>query len=471
VPPDDSDTGGSALKSTPAHLLKPPPGLLGEVAAYIYQAAPRPVPHIALAGAIGLMAGICGKAFNISNTGLNQYVLLLAETGRGKEAMKAGIKSIINSMMMTNVTADKIIGAGKINSGQALRPYLANHPTRCFVSIQSEFDNTYSQMVSPNANGAMKELKSQYLDLYMASGANASTEESIYSDKDKGTGSVKSPAFSLLAECTLTHMNKILTEDQISDGLLTRFLNIVYDGPRVPINENQGTPPQLEMIKKLCALHAAACQKMGRNEVVTIKIDDEAKAVLDQLNVYCDKQMNMEGATTFYGLWNRVHLKALKLAGLLAASDYAHKTWEPVVTKEYAEWARDVVVHDVHNILSRFERHEVGDQTNENSQLRDMKKALMLYGKMTEKQKETARISPAMYKDGVFSYKWVTSRVFGLTSFKNDKGGATRAIDRTLRILEDNGTIYDIRKDPKSKDKYGTGARAYIFLDYASLNH
>jgi len=39
-----------------------PPGFLGEVAQFIYGAAPRPVPEIALAGAIGLLAGIVGRA-------------------------------------------------------------------------------------------------------------------------------------------------------------------------------------------------------------------------------------------------------------------------------------------------------------------------------------------------------------------------------------------------------------------------
>ncbi|MCK5611127.1 hypothetical protein KAR91_55150, partial [Candidatus Pacearchaeota archaeon] len=68
-----------------------PPGLISELAAFIYAAAPRPVPEIALAGAIGLMSGICGRSYNISGTGLNQYTFLLAKTGRGKEAMNKGI--------------------------------------------------------------------------------------------------------------------------------------------------------------------------------------------------------------------------------------------------------------------------------------------------------------------------------------------------------------------------------------------
>lgn len=65
----------------------PIPGLVGEVAKFIYASAPRPVAEIAFVGAIGLVAGISGRAYNVSGRGLYQYALLLANTGTGKEAM------------------------------------------------------------------------------------------------------------------------------------------------------------------------------------------------------------------------------------------------------------------------------------------------------------------------------------------------------------------------------------------------
>ncbi|WBF76964.1 hypothetical protein PSV3_00262 [Septimatrevirus PSV33] len=78
-----------------------PPGLVGEIAQYIYAQAPRPVPEIALAGALGLVAGIVGRAYNISGTGLNQYVLLLAPTGTGKEAIASGIDKLMAQVIRT----------------------------------------------------------------------------------------------------------------------------------------------------------------------------------------------------------------------------------------------------------------------------------------------------------------------------------------------------------------------------------
>jgi len=68
-----------------------PPGLVGDLACYFYQTAIRPVPEVAVAAAIAFMGGICGRSFNISDTGLNQYIVLLAKTGSGKEGAASGI--------------------------------------------------------------------------------------------------------------------------------------------------------------------------------------------------------------------------------------------------------------------------------------------------------------------------------------------------------------------------------------------
>ena len=67
-----------------------PPGLVGEVAQYIYQTAIRPVPEIALGAAIAITAGVCARSYNISGSGLNQYLILLAKTGAGKEGAVTG---------------------------------------------------------------------------------------------------------------------------------------------------------------------------------------------------------------------------------------------------------------------------------------------------------------------------------------------------------------------------------------------
>src|SRR5690606_18570371 len=56
-----------------------PPGLVGEIAQYIYSTSIRPIPEVALVAALGLVAGISGRAYYTSGlpTGLNLYLILL----------------------------------------------------------------------------------------------------------------------------------------------------------------------------------------------------------------------------------------------------------------------------------------------------------------------------------------------------------------------------------------------------------
>ena len=68
-----------------------PADLLDEIASFIASAAPHPNNEIALAGAIALLSGICGRCYNTyTGAGLNQYILMLASTGMGKEAAASG---------------------------------------------------------------------------------------------------------------------------------------------------------------------------------------------------------------------------------------------------------------------------------------------------------------------------------------------------------------------------------------------
>ena len=181
---DASNLGSSP--STPTNLptvtkskgMECPPGLLGEVAQFIYAAAPRPVPEIAIAAAIGLMAGICGRAYNVSSTGLNQYVLLLARTGRGKESIQSGISKLIAHVRQQVPSIEECIGPDEIASGPALYKYLNKNPG--FVSVLSEFGLRLASMSDGHGNGANVSLRRMILQLYAKSGFNDVAHPSVY---------------------------------------------------------------------------------------------------------------------------------------------------------------------------------------------------------------------------------------------------------------------------------------------------
>ena len=455
-------------------VLNPPPGLIRDAAAFIYDAAYLQVREIALAGAVGLMAGICGRAFNVGGSGLNLYVTMLAPTGSGKEAMSSGMGAIEDSIAMSNpIAAGSILGPSDFASEQGLMRYLGDNP--CFVSILGEFDNFVNKICGSRASENGSGLKKALLDSYNKNSKGNSYRGSKYSDKQKNIDSVKSPAISIIGECTISGMKSIIDEKMIASGFIPRLITFVYDGKRAYPNRNRiGIEhEQTGLIRKLVVLFNTCAQISAHNKPITIEFDPAALSFAHSLEIWITDHMNgFVEDSAIHQLYNRANQNILRLAAL-ASIEVVNGNVNMMgrIKVEHIQWASSVVWSSIEFWMKSFNNHEIGEQTNDVSQERDMKKALLLYKNLTDKQKETGRITPEMFRDGVFTYKWISSRVAPVASFRNDKMGSTRAIDKVLKTLEDKGVIFDIRKDPRARDKYKTGSRCYIFLDYAALEH
>src|SRR5690606_21901645 len=143
-----------------------------------------------ISAAIALVAGIIGRSYNISGTGLNQYIILLAKTGAGKEGAATGIENLVSAVRPIVPMVDRFIGPSAFASGQALIKVLDEQP--CFVSILGEFGLTLQQLCDPRANSAQVMLRKVLLDLYNKSGWNKVLRSSVYSDTSKNTKLIRS---------------------------------------------------------------------------------------------------------------------------------------------------------------------------------------------------------------------------------------------------------------------------------------
>jgi hypothetical protein len=80
-----------------------------------------------------LLAGIVGRAYNVEPPiGLNQYVLLLAPTGTGKEAITNGYSALMKSIRSAVPASADFIGPGEMASHQAVIKYMAAGKRRLF---------------------------------------------------------------------------------------------------------------------------------------------------------------------------------------------------------------------------------------------------------------------------------------------------------------------------------------------------
>ena len=464
--------GAVAVAETPAEVIErakvelpPPPGLMGEIAQFIYNAAPRPVPEIALVGAIGYMAGIAGRAYNVSGTGLNQYVMLLAPTGTGKEGIARGVSRLAAAVSDITPKGNEHVGPGEIASGQALIKELGRRMPS-FVSILGEIGLRLKSMSGDYVSPADNMLKRAWLDLYNKSGKNDLLQPSIYSDKDKGTGQILAPAFSMIGESTPETFYGNLTESMISDGLLPRFTIVEYIGKRPRRNDSAVyAQPSPELIQKLKTLCVIANDLNSKNDVRHVATDPMAQEYLDEFDRFCDDQINASDRDVVRQLWNRAHLKVLKLSALIAVGV---NPGVPIITLVEAEWARTQVERDIRNLLARFEAGSFGmahSDTAEDKQVQAVIRKIQAYvsGEYTEVAYKYG-VSVEMHRDKVVPYVLLQRTLAATVAFAKDKAGASRALQRSIQTLIDNGDLQEVGKR-EMQERFGFGGKAYVITN------
>lgn len=402
-----------------------PPGLVGRVAEYILSSSIRPVPEVALAASLALCAGVCARSYNISGTGLNQYIMLLAKTGRGKEGAATGIDNLIAAVRQNIPMADNFLGPAAFASGQALVKVLDGKP--CFVSVLGEFGLTLQQICDPQAPGPLVMLKRVLLDIYAKSGFNKVLRSSVYSDSDKNTRLVQAPNVTILGESTPETFFSGLDVSHIAEGLIPRFTILEYNGPRPSPNPNAFHPPTPELVQQFGELVTVAVNTAQNHTCCPVSISHEAKAIFDRLNNEADARINNTALDTEAELWNRAHLKAMKLAALVAVGINMHA---PNVTASVADWSVALVRREITGMMHRFQAGDMG--TGEAKQESEIRRLFEHFQTLTPKQRLAHRCPEALMTIQVCPAGFMTVYARRLACFKGDRRGPTRALQDAL---------------------------------------
>lgn len=430
-----------------------PPGIIGEMAQYFYSSAIRPVPEVALAAAIALTAGVVGRSYNISGSGLNQYMILLAKTGSGKEGALSGIENLIAAIRPQIPMADQFLGPAAFASGQALVKVLNDRP--CFISVLGEFGLTLQQLSDHRANSAQVMLRKVLLDLYAKSGWNRTLRSSVYSDTEKNTKIIQAPNVTILGESTPETFYDGMDTSHIAEGLIPRFSILEYNGDRPARNRSANMPPSLPLAQRFSDLIAVALTTTNNNTCCPVAIDAQGLALLDDFDTEADAIMNGSKHEAETQLWNRAHLKALKLAALLAVGVNPH---QPTVTALTAQWAIDFTRRDVQCVARRFMDGDVGQ--GDGKQYHDLRRAIELYFENPPKAVMVDHIGRQMHADKIIPYRYLSQRTASVASFRTDKQGASAALKRAIQRMLDSGMILEIPK-LQLQQKYNCSGVAY----------
>jgi hypothetical protein len=435
-----------------------PPGLAGALAGFIYRNAPRPVKEVGIVAALGWLAGVCGKAWMIPGSGLNLYVILVARSAIGKEAMHSGLSVLTQTLLDKGfVTASRFIDYSDFASGPALRKAVAKQDS--FVNVSGEWGRKLRRLSADGvADGPMQSLRTEMTNLYQKSGPQSIVGGMMYSKAEDNVASINGVNNSMIGETTPGTFYDALTETMMEDGFLSRFTIVEYSGERPASNPRPQREPEDALIQACGHLCMQASLLLDKRTPQLVNRTDEAAALMETFDKECDVQINKTLDESWRQMWNRAHLKALRVAALLAVGD---DCLNPCIHEEHMRWAIDLVKRDIKIMQRKIDDGEVGtgDATRERKVLamcRDYlssKTAPRGYG-----------VPDAMHAEGVVPRKYFQIRTQRASLFTSAKNGAIRALDDTLRSLCDSGYLLEVDK-MKAADSFGFQGRCFRIVN------
>lgn len=433
-----------------------PPGMAGQIAGFIYNSAPRPVREVAIVATLGFLAGICGKAYAIPQSGLNIYMILIARSAVGKEAMHSGISALCKAAHTQCPSITDFCNFSDFASGPALVKEIVAQQS--MVNVAGEWGRKLKRMAQEDGrDGPLASLRTVMTNLYQKSGPQAIVGGISYSNKDSNIASVSGVAYSMIGETTPGTFFESLTETMMEDGFLSRFTIVEYTGDRPPLNSAPLMSPPQSLTEAIAQLGQQAKHLIGTNNFTQVGRTNDAAVIMQAFELECDKEINSTIDESWRQMWNRASLKVMRISALLAVAD----NWiHPCIQVHHVEWALDLIRRDIAIMSKRIDSGDVGvgDDSRE-------RKLLSVCGDyLTTEVGKGYKVPEGMQGNSIVPRKYLLARCSRSTSFSTHRMGSSGALDLTLRSLCDSGYLMEVDRT-KMVEAYGFHGKCYRILD------
>lgn len=440
-----------------------PPGVIGAVAQYIYNSSIRPVKEVSIAAALGLFAGICGKAWHIPKSGLNMYIVLVARSAIGKEALHNGIASVVSHCIREFPQFGNFVDFTEYASGPALIKACAQNTS--FVNVSGEWGRRMKRIaMEDDREGPMSTLRTQMTNLYQKSAPMSIVGGIGYSSQENNIEALQAVAYSMVGESTPQTFYDSLTESMMEDGFLSRFLIIECNAPRPDENENLIEVPDSAMVKYLCGMAFQADANIGNGLSQPVGRKEDASIELSKFSKMCDNMINATNDEARRQMWNRAALKVLRMSALLAVAD---NYMNPVVTIEHVEWSKKLILADIEVMRKRLDSGDVG--LNDTSRERKVVAAIKDY--LSRPVAKSYKIPDDMRQANIVPRNFLQIRVCRGSAFQKYKMGPNKALDDAIHNLISSGYLMEVKGD-KLVEMFNHHGRAFRVLklpDYEEL--
>jgi phage/plasmid primase-like uncharacterized protein len=308
------DSIESEFNEIPDHLITLN-GFMGQVQHYTLKTAPMPNKPAAAMGAIALACSILGNKVQ-TTTGLrsNNYMILVAGTGQGKEYPRKINKTILIACGLQ----DTHIGGDEIASGQGLMTAAARRPMSLFQL--DEFGMWLASATSPKAGAWERAILSNFMKLHSGAGSVVPGQERA-DQRANPRIDIAYPCVSMNCTTTASELIPALRSGQTSSGLLNRMMFLLTKTKRQRRNmKARLTAPPFEVVEwvKAARNYHHEMAGMAPDNPVTVEMNEEAEAMM---LAYEDELMAIMNQGTLYeSMYVRAWEHAAKLALVHAMS-------------------------------------------------------------------------------------------------------------------------------------------------------
>ena len=218
--PSSGPNGSVSAPPSVPFDLESEPGLLGDLARWSLSYSIRPIREFAQLSAIATLAPTFARRYSTpTGLGLNLYLVGLGATGSGKEALMGAPAAALAAAGL-----NFLIGACDFTSDSAIENALRSRPT--FVALIDEIGEFIGGAQHRSAAPWSRTIRKALLTLHSKSrpDGNWSGKQMSGDTADKAADPIYSPSLSILGASTAEGFFASLTEDNLGDGMINRFI-------------------------------------------------------------------------------------------------------------------------------------------------------------------------------------------------------------------------------------------------------
>lgn len=285
--------------------LVPRCGLLHDIHAFYGQKAYRRSHVMGMACAVALCETIFGRRIrSYTDLRTNDYNLILATTGSGKEACESTIISILEKADVGGTASI----ASDVQSGNGLMKAVSGAPAAIWLC--DEFGKILQAVLDKKGNQHIRNIGNHLLKLY----GKSSGSYSGAAHSDGVRNKVINPSLTVLGLSTSATVFDVVSTEQVADGLIGRIAFW-------PVQDRPDPREDMDIVEPPEELVARVRNWIEWNPVTTgdypdpaiIRMSNEAKARWQQHAREINQRMKSETELRA-AIWSRVAARTMKLA-------------------------------------------------------------------------------------------------------------------------------------------------------------